>query len=123
IRRVLVVTWGGLGEAADELAKIGLERFEKTGVALIGTIRRDGTPRISPCEVYVVDGELYLGMMWRSTKALDLLRDPRVLVHSTVCNRTGGYDEGEFKIRGRGVDLQDPAARDRYGDVVQAAID
>jgi hypothetical protein len=71
--------------------------------------------------VFIVDGELLLGMMWRSTKALDLLRDPRVLVHSAVTNRTG--EEGEFKVRGRAADVQDPGVRERYADTLEAAID
>ena len=46
-------------------------------------------PRISPVEPLIADGHLYLGMMWRSRKALDLLRDPRCTVHSTVSERNG----------------------------------
>jgi hypothetical protein len=42
----------------------------------LATLRRDGSPRISGTEVVFADGELWLGSMWRSLKALDLLRDP-----------------------------------------------
>ena len=45
------------------------------------------------------DGQLALGMMWRSMKALDLLRDPRCVVHSVVSDKDG--TEGEFKVYGR----------------------
>ena len=31
-----------------------------------------------------MDGDLWLSMLWQSTKATDLIRDPRILVHSLV---------------------------------------
>jgi hypothetical protein len=49
-------------------------------VVLVATIRRDGTPRLSPVEPFVLEGELWLSMMPASTKAHDLDRDPLVLV-------------------------------------------
>ena len=91
-----------------------------TGLALVGTLRRDGWPRISPVEPFIVEGRLYLGMMWRSVKALDLLRDPRCVVHSTVSDREG--TEGEFKVYGRAYDITDLDERRRFGDAVYAAI-
>ena len=97
------------------------ERIEATGILLLGTVRADGRPRISPCEPYVVDGELLLGMMWRSKKALDLLRDPRLVLHSATCDRHGA--DGDVKLYGRVVNVADPALRARYGDVLQAAIE
>ena len=106
--------WSEFAQAAPELAAMADERFEKTGVILLGSISSDGTPRISPVEPLVVDGELMLGMMWRSKKALDLLRDPRCLVHNTIANKDG--TEGEIKLRGRAVDVKDPAKRERYGE-------
>jgi hypothetical protein len=67
-------------------------------VLLVVTIRADGTPRLSPVEPFVLDGDLWLSMMLGSRKAADLVRDPRVLVHSIVTNRDG--EEGEVKLRG-----------------------
>jgi hypothetical protein len=104
-----------------EDAAAGRERIERTGLVLVGTIRRDGTPRISPVEPLIVDGQLYLGMMWRSKKALDLLRDPRCLVHNTISNRNGA--EGEFKLRGHAVDVQDADVRERYCQALYESID
>jgi hypothetical protein len=57
------MNWGEFSRAAPELAALGEERFERTGLSLVGTITRDGHPRISPVEPYIVDGELLLGMM------------------------------------------------------------
>jgi hypothetical protein len=115
------VQWGDFAEAAPDLAAVGAERFRRYGVILLGTIRRDGTPRISPVEPYVVDGRLLLGMMWQSHKARDLQRDPRCLVHSAVANRDG--KEGEFKVRGRAEEIHNEHWRTRYGDATEATID
>ena len=93
------VAWGQFAERDPELAALGEAQLARTGLALVGTLRRDGWPRISPVEPFIVDGNLYLGMMWKSRKALDLIRDPRCVVHSTVVDRKGS--EGEFKVYGR----------------------
>ena len=111
-----MATWAEFAEAAPELAALGLERFNRSQLILLGSVRKDGSSRISPVEPDIVDGELMLGMMWRSKKALDLLRDPRCVVHSTVHDRMDAA--GEFKLRGRAVDVQDPHRRDRYGQVI-----
>ena len=81
---------------------------------LVGTLRKNGWPRISPVEPLINEGQLYLGMMWRSQKALDLLRDPRCTVHSTVSNRDGS--EGDFKVYGLTVEVKDLEIRRRYSD-------
>ena len=108
--------WQEFKRKAPELAALGEERFDRTGLVLVGTLRRNGWPRISPVEPLIADGHLYLGMMWQSRKALDLLRDPRCSVHNTVSERDG--TEGEFKVYGRAVDIRDLEMRRRYGDVL-----
>ena len=112
------MNWAEFASAAPELAELGRERFEKTEVLLLGTVRKDGTARISPCEFLFLHGDLMLGMMWQSRKALDLIRDPRCVLHSTISNKDG--KEGEVKLRGRAVDVQDPEVRERNG---QAAFE
>ena len=116
----MTTTWGEFAAAAPELAALGEAMFARTGLALVGTLRRDGWPRISPVEPFIVDGQLCLGMMWRSVKALDLLRDPRCVVHSTVSNRDG--TEGEFKVYGHAVEVTGPEELRRFCDAVYAAI-
>ena len=111
-----MISWGVLAEREPELAALGLDRFERTGLALVGTLRKNGWPRISPVEPVIADGQLYLGMMWQSVKALDLLRDPRCTVHSTVSDRLG--TEGEFKVYGRAVDVTDRAERARFAEAL-----
>lgn len=93
--------WAEFETAAPELAQLGRKLFERDQVALIGTIRRDGSPRISPAEPDITNGRLYFSMIWHSYKALDLLRDPRCAVHGLILNRSG--EGGEFKLHGRAL--------------------
>ena len=97
--------WREFEEAAPEVARLGEERFKRTGVALVGTLRKDGSPRIDPVEPYLVQGHLLLGMLSQSQKALDLLRDSRCVLHSAISDPNGS--EGEFKLHGRAVNVQD----------------
>ncbi len=78
----------------------------------MGSLRKDGLPRISPVEPLFFSGELYLGMMWQSRKALDLQRDPRCTVMNTVHDRM--IPDGEFKLFGRAVEVTDPGERAAY---------
>jgi hypothetical protein len=107
--------------ACPELAQLGEERFRGREVMLLGTLRKNGWPRITPVEMDFVDGELLVGMMWRSPKALDLLRDPRFAAHSVVTNRSG--EEGDFKLYGHVRDIADGATRARYRAAIKARID
>ena len=113
------VRWGEFAEAEPELARFGEERFARSGLCLLGTIRANGFPRISPVEPLIHAGRLYLGMMWRSRKALDLLRDPRCVVHNTVADKAG--TEGDFKLYGIARDVLDEDERESYGVALQEA--
>src|SRR5438552_5608037 len=113
--------WDEFAAECSELAALGEERLRGREVCLLGTLRRNGFPRISPVEPEFVDGELMLGMMWRSPKALDLLRDPRCVVHSVVSDRMG--TEGDFKLYARAVDVREPERRAAYRAAIKARID
>jgi Pyridoxamine 5'-phosphate oxidase len=84
------LTWRDLEDGAPELAALARRRLEAAGVALLGTIRRDGSPRISPIEPFFVEHELLLGVGARTEKARDLRRDPRCVLHSTVSAADAG---------------------------------
>ena len=114
------MNWGDFKGEAPELAALGEERFDRTGLVLVGTLRKNGWPRISPVEPLIADGYLYLGMMWRSRKALDLLRDSRCTVHSTVSNKDAS--EGELKVYGQAIDIQVLDVRRRYRDALYDKI-
>ena len=112
--------WQDLCERQPQLAELAHTRLVEPGVLLVVTVRRDGTPRLSPVEPWLMDGELWLSMMWGSRKAADLARDPRLLVHSIVTDRDGG--EGELKVRGVGEPVDDATTQRRYADEVSAAL-
>jgi hypothetical protein len=109
MNRVSEVIWRDLEAAAPDLAQLGRERFARTRVALLGSLRRDGSPRISPVEPHLVLGHLLFGLMG-SAKVHDLLEDSRCVVHSSVSDVNGS--EGEFKLYGRAVLVEDPQVRD-----------
>ncbi len=112
--------WSDLQNGQQRLASLGHRLLLEPGVVLVATIRADGTPRVSPVEPWVMDGILWLSMLWQSRKAADLLRDPRILVHSVVTGPHGG--EGEFKIRGTASDEPDPAVQRRYAREVTGSL-
>lgn len=115
------MNWQTFAETCPEIAALGEERLKKAELCMVGTLRRDGSPRISPCELDFVDDDLMLGMMWQSRKARDLLRDPRCVVHNCIADRWATAEE--FKLFGRAVDVQDPARRRRYRETIRARID
>jgi len=115
-----MATWAAFRRGDPELASLAETRMAEDGLVLVGTLRANGWPRISPVEPLVVGDDLYLGMMWRSRKALDLLADPRCVVHTTVHDRDG--TQGDVKVYGLAVDVGDPDERARYGAALQEAI-
>jgi hypothetical protein len=114
------MNWSELERRQPRLAGLGRERLLDPGVALVATIRRDGTPRISPVEPFIMDGDLWLSMLWQSAKAADLTRDPRILVHGIVTNRNG--EDGEFKVRGHARNETDSGVQRRYAEAVAQAL-
>jgi hypothetical protein len=79
-----VTTWTDFANSAPELAARGLTRMNARELIVLGSLKKDGAPRVSPVEPDIVDGELMMGMIWQSNKALDLLRDPRCMVTTVV---------------------------------------
>ncbi|MGH8837287.1 MAG: pyridoxamine 5'-phosphate oxidase family protein [Actinomycetes bacterium] len=113
--------WQEFMAACPEFGQLADARFRGDQLVLLGTVSRDGWPRISPCEVDIAAGELFLGMMWQSKKALDLLRDPRLLVHSVPSDKDN--PGGDIKLYGRAVDITDPELRGAFRDAILARID
>ena len=113
--------WIEFERACPEIGELARARFEGDQLVMLGTIRRDGSPRVSPCECDFAAGRLFISMMWRSRKALDLLRDPRIVVHSLTTNKDG--TEGDVKIYGHAVDEQDHGVRAAFREAIQRRID
>jgi hypothetical protein len=91
-------SWRDVELSAPELARLGLARLNSAHVALLGTLRADGSPRINPIEPYLAEGQLLIGAMAWTAKASDLRRDPRYALHSVVTGPDSG--EGELKLYG-----------------------
>ena len=97
------MNWQSFADQSPELASLILGRFESTELLMLGTLRKNGWPRIAPIEYTIFEGELMLGGMWQSKKLLDLLRDPRCTLHSTTTNKNG--QEGDAKLYGTATPL------------------
>ncbi|MQG27791.1 MAG: pyridoxamine 5'-phosphate oxidase family protein [SAR202 cluster bacterium] len=92
------MNWQEFAQQDPELAALGQERLDRHGLVTVATLRKNGWPRISPVEPLFFNRQLYLGMLWRSQKALDLLRDPRCCVHNAVSDRM--VTDGESRSTG-----------------------
>ena len=112
--------WAEFERAQPRLAAVGQQRLVDPGVLLVATIRADGTPRLSPVEPVLMDGGLWLSMLWDSAKARDLARDPRILVHGVVSSRDGRA--GEFKVRGTVRAEHDRGVQGRFARLVASTL-
>jgi len=103
-----MTTWTQLTDDAPELAALARARIEATGLALLATLRKDGSPRISGVEPLFHEDDLWFGMMPDSRKAHDLQRDPRFALHNASEDKQ--VTDGDVKISGRAVELTDDEA-------------
>lgn len=92
--------WGAIRQEAPEFARKVEDRFDKYKHKVLATLRKDGSPRVSGIEVEFKDGEMWLGMMPGSLKAMDLRRDPRLALHS------GTEDPGDAPAPGTVFDAK-----------------
>ena len=93
-----MTSWSEVPEALRTEAEAFLSAHVHKTMA---TLRADGGPRISGTELVVRDGELWFGSMPGARKAADLLRDPRVALHSGSDDPPGWT--GDAKVAGRAV--------------------
>ena len=108
----LMTSWQQLAQAAPELAAALEGRFAAHKHALLATLRRDGSPRISGIETSFRNGELWLAMMPDSRKAADLRRDPRFGLHAAPVDLD--LVDGDAKLNGRAIEVTDPAELERF---------
>lgn len=109
----MTTSWQDLQEAEPGFAETVRTRFGGYKHHVLGTLRADGSPRLSGIEAEFRLGELWLGMMPGSRKALDLRRDPRFALHANPGPDTS-MDGGDARIAGRAVEVTDPAAIARF---------
>jgi hypothetical protein len=58
--------WSELLRRQPHLTSRAEERLIAPGVMLVVTLRRDGTPPLSPVESFLLDGRLLSSMLWGS---------------------------------------------------------
>ncbi|MEU2928291.1 pyridoxamine 5'-phosphate oxidase family protein [Streptomyces sp. NPDC007251] len=97
---MIPANWAAFTTAEPELAALVEQRFRAFRHHVLATLRKDGSPRTSGLEADFRGGELWLGMMADSLKALDLRRDPRFALQANPGEGTdmGG---GDVRIAGR----------------------
>jgi hypothetical protein len=114
-----VFRWADFESAAPDLALQVRELIDRTGFVLVGTIRRDGSPRISPVEARIVQGQLMLVMIRGTHKARDVLRDSRLVLNTPVFDPA---EPGcELKLRGRAVVVEDRSLLDATAKATEEA--
>ncbi|WP_030345550.1 pyridoxamine 5'-phosphate oxidase family protein [Streptomyces sp. NRRL S-1022] len=107
------MNWADFRTAVPDLARTAEGRFGAYRHHVLATLRGDGSPRTSGIEVRFLGGELWLGMMPGSRKALDLRRDPRFTLQANPGEGTG-MGGGDVRIGGRAYEVGDGGAKAAY---------
>lgn len=114
-----MTTWDEFTRAAPRISAVFARRHAATGnLCLLGTLRSDGWPRISPVEPRVFEGRLWVVGMPGTTKFRDLARDPRYTLHTATVDTQVG--DGDAKVWGRVRDVRDPALHQRFAEDLYA---
>ena len=106
--------WNEFHQSNEQFSNLFKLKFNEKGLILLGTIRKNGIPRISPVEIFFVQNQILLGLMNKSKKYLDILRDPRGVVQNIIMNNDGS--DGEFKFNVEMIELPDPLIRNSFFD-------
>lgn len=116
-----MTTWQEFTATAPLIADVFTRRLAATGnLCMLGTLRADGFPRVSPMEPRVFEGELWVGGMPGTAKFQDLDRDPRFTLHTATVDTHVG--DGDAKVWGTVEDVPDPALHRRYAEFLYAEI-
>ena len=108
-----VTSWEEFARQAPSIAEVFVRRHAAAGnLCMLGTLRPDGRPRISPMEPRFFEGELWVVGMPHTAKFADLLRDPRFELHTATTDTR--VSEGDAKVWGAVEDIADPALHARF---------
>lgn len=114
----MTADWAAFTTAEPDFAKRVEERFGAFTHHTLATLRKDGSPRTSGLEVRFLNGELWLGMMPDSLKALDLLRDARFALQANP-GEGQSLGGGDVRISGRAIEVVDAGTKAGYGEEVE----
>lgn len=110
------VAWADFEKDASGLATRVRACFERHQHAVLATLRRDGSPRLSGLGAPIRDGHLWLGTSPTARIASDLRRDARFALHSALDSEKVLI--GDAKVEG----LARPATEDEM-DVFASGYD
>ena len=99
-------SWADFRAAEPDFADVVQARFQDFRHHVLATLRTDGSPRLTGLEADFREGELWLGMMIGSRKALDLRRDPRFSLHANP-GSDSDTEAGDVRVSGRAVEVTD----------------
>lgn len=109
--------WTDFADAARRIAEVFTRRHTAAGkLCMLGTLRPDGWPRISPMEPRFHEGDLWLVGMPDTAKFADLRADPRFTLHTATVDTQ--VTDGDAKIWGRVEDVRDPALHQRFAQAL-----
>ncbi|GAA2450612.1 pyridoxamine 5'-phosphate oxidase family protein [Streptomyces macrosporus] len=114
----MTTSWADFEKAEPRLASTVRKRFEQYKHHVLATLRADGSPRLTGLETTFRFGELWLGMMPNSRKALDLRRDPRFALQANP-GPDDSLSDGDARITGRAVETTDPAVIARFAEEIE----
>ena len=114
----MTTSWADFETAEPAFAETVRARFEQYKHQVLATLRADGSPRVTGIETNFRFGELWLGMMPNSRKALDLRRDPRCALQANP-GPDDSMADGDVRISGRAVEVTDPAVIARFTGEVE----
>jgi len=101
-----VTAWRDVERAESQFAHRVRALFDAHRHKTIGTVRADGSSRISGIEAAFEGGELVFGSMVNARKGADLRRDLRLALHSAAVDPVEGAEAQwpwEAKISGRAI--------------------
>lgn len=108
-----MTTWSQFTEEAPSISALFLRRHQATGnLCMLGTVRADGSPRISPIEPTIFEDMLVLAGMPNTRKFDDLARDPRFCLHTATVDTM--VTDGDAKLFGTVTDEPDEAVHARF---------
>jgi hypothetical protein len=89
--------WPEFARQAPDLARRGWDLLaEAHGYSYLATVAADGSPRLHPVAPIRSARGLFVAVNHRSPKLVDLRREPRIALHTTVLPP----DDEEFSVRG-----------------------
>lgn len=107
-----MTSWNDVEAAEPELASRARTCITATTNAVLATLRKDGSPRLSGIDPLLFGGDLYIGSMPGARKGADLRRDPRFALHSVPWESRKTAEDAtavaaDAKVAGRAVLVTD----------------